>query len=58
MGTDNVEKKVTFSIEQRPATSEQKAAGKRLFSKLVERAIAVGAAGATAGQQEGLITNK
>jgi hypothetical protein len=39
---------IYFSIEYRPVTSEQKAAGKRLFSKLIGRAIAVGAAGATA----------
>ena len=29
---------VTFSIELRPATSEQIDAGKRLFSRLIERA--------------------
>jgi hypothetical protein len=48
MGKNQVEPKVTFSIELRPSTSEQKAAGKRLFIKLVERATAVGATGATA----------
>jgi hypothetical protein len=38
---------ITFGIDVRPATLEQKDAGKRLFSKLIGRARAVGAAGAT-----------
>jgi hypothetical protein len=57
MGKNQVDPKVTFSIETRPATTEQKAAGKRLFSKLVERALAVGAAGANACEQKGSIIN-
>jgi hypothetical protein len=46
--TKRLELEVTFVIEFRPATPEQKDAGKRLFSKLAERARAVGAAGAAA----------
>jgi hypothetical protein len=42
---------VTFSLELRPETQEQKEAGKRLFARLIGRAMAVGAAGATAAQE-------
>ena len=38
MGSSTHQTKVTFSIEIRPATPEQKAAGKRLFSRLIARA--------------------
>jgi hypothetical protein len=47
---------INFSIEIRPATTEQKAAGKRLFSKLIGKAIAVGAAGAAACNTNEFIT--
>jgi hypothetical protein len=52
MGKNLVDPKITFSVEFRPATLEQREAGKRLFKKLVDRARAVGAAGATAYQEE------
>jgi hypothetical protein len=48
METNGCQSKVTFSIEYRSAKPEQKAAGKRLFSRLIGRATAVGAAGAAA----------
>jgi hypothetical protein len=38
MGKTWVEPKVNFSIENRPATIEQKEAGRRLFSNLIKRA--------------------
>jgi hypothetical protein len=44
---------ITLSIEIRHSTQEQKEAGRRLFSRLIGRAVAVGAAGSTA-EKEGI----
>ena len=39
MAVNKPEPQVNFSIEDRPATKEQKEAGKRLFLRLINRAL-------------------
>jgi hypothetical protein len=40
MGSKKLEPEITFSIEIRPTTREQREAGKRLFTRLINRTLA------------------